>query len=208
MSASDAYVEWWAAGVDPVVLVDRLLDAGFRWGMEPGSVMVEVLDEEGESIPTPGPEFRDLLRLADGRVTFQLWLDDGGYLVVSRWRVLLGGERRVVDSATCYLDAFPRGVFDRIVAVAASVVTDFPDRTLVWVLDGSNDTAAFDWEPVAAGEPVAVPWAHVVVTRADSVATVPGREWSQDVPAPGLQSIGWPAVEGGDPVSWYWWCRR
>ena len=208
MSASDAYVEWWAVGMDPVVMLDRLLDAGLWTAREARSGPVDVLDAVGESIPTSLPEFRDVLRLADQRLTFERWFDDGENLIVSRRRALVGDERRVVDCATCYLDAFSPDRFDQIVEAMASLVTDFPDRTVAWVLDGSNDTAAFDWAPVAGGAPVAAPWAPVVVTRAGSPVTAPGRDWAEGVPAPGLRSTGWPVVEGGDPVSWYWWCRR
>lgn len=207
MSASDAYVDWWSSGVDPALLLDRSLDAGLRPAREPGSDLVDLLDEEGCPVPTPLPELRELLRWADGRVTYQVWFEDGDNLVLSRRRLLVGQRRRVVDAATCYLDAFAPEEFDRVVGVMASLLADLPERTLLWALDGSNDTAPFEWAPVAAGEPVAVPWAHVVVTRAESVVTAPGRGWSDDVPAPGLQAAGWPDVAGGDP-SWYWWCRR
>lgn len=208
MSSSDAYVEWWAAGTGTAVVLDRLLDAGLQTARDGRALLVDLLDAEGESIPTPLPELRDLLGLAGRRITFLLWFDDGEVLVVSRRRALLGDEGRVLDCWTCYLDAFSSERFDQVVEAAASLVTDFPERAAAWVLDGSNDTAAFDWAPVAAAEPVAVPWAPVVVTRADSPVTAPGRDWAQGVPALGLQSTGWPVVEGGDPVSWYWWCRR
>lgn len=208
MSASDAYVEWWAVGVDPVMVVDRLLAAGLQLAIRPGSLLVDVLDPEGESVPTSLPDLRTSLRGADGRMTFQLWFRDGGNLIVSRRRVSGGHDGGVIDGVTWYLDALTPEEFDQIVGVAASLVHDFADATRVWVLDGSNDTAAFDWSPVAEGAAVGAPGAHVVVTAQGSKATVPGCEWVDDVPSPGLRATGWPVIEGGEPVSWYWWCRR
>lgn len=208
MSASDAYVEWWSVDVDPLVVVDRLLAAGLRPSWEAESNLVNVLDEEGGRTPTPLSQFRDLLRGAEERVTYQLWFSESEDHVMNRTPVLLGRDGREADCTTAFLDACTAEQFDTVVGVMASMVVDFPECTLAWVLDGSNDTAAFDWAPVAEGAPVAMPWAPVVVTCADSVATAPGRDWAEGVPAPGLRSTGWPVVEGGDPVSWYWWCRR
>lgn len=206
MSASDAYAEWWEDGVDPVLLVDRLLAAGLRTSLTTQPGMVNVLDDEGNRTPTPVPAFLDLLRGADAPVTYQLWFSDSEDLVMEYAPVGTGG--RGLHRTTAYLDAFPPNQFDVVVDAVASMVTDFPGATRAFVLDASNDTAGYDRLPVAQGVPVDAPSVDTVVTRARAGAGSSDRPWALDLPAPGLRSMGWPVDLAPHVRSWYLRSRR
>jgi hypothetical protein len=50
-----------------------------------------------------------------------------------------------VRRTTAHLDASRPDQLDAVVDAVASMVTDSPGATRVFVLDASNDTAGYDW---------------------------------------------------------------
>lgn len=206
MSASDAYVEWWEDGADPEELVYRLLAAGLRTSLTTRPGFVNVLDNEGNRTPTSVKAFLELLRSSRRPVAYQLWFSDSEDLVLER--VPIDTHGALLHRTTAYLDALPPVQFDVVVNVMASMVTESPDSTRAFILDASNDTAAFDWLPLARGGRVDVPRVDVVVARAEADAVTLDGSWVQDVPAAGLRSRGWPLEPEPHPPNWYRRTRR
>ncbi|WP_136518151.1 hypothetical protein [Cellulomonas telluris] len=206
MSASDAYVEWWEEGADPEMVVGRLLAAGLRTSSTTRPGLVDVLDDEGNRTPTSVEAFQELLRSSRRPVAFQLWFSDSEDLVVERVPIVTHGGG--LHRTTANLDALSPFQFDVVVNVMASMVTDSPESTRAFILDASNDTAAYDWLPLARGRQVDVPQVDVVVARAGTEAAMLGGSWVQDVPAAGLRSRGWPLEQEPHPPNWYRRTRR